>query len=430
MTHDAYLQSEPAQRKLIRASNIAGINVSVFGYAPKELERLTGCGSCTQACTYVAELPWGGQACRNSREKAATAALKRQIPVPFLCHMGFSCAAMPALLSKDNIHVVFLGPYCPSEAPNSLEHDAQEGLSALEQKSIEKLPFTLSDIPSASAASVPDVAQWLAETLSEDYLSHSANQKETDSAEDFPPAPNSNPKRSTTHTVHAPFEAGAIVAALVGGDTRQARLLVHSQINDTFSRRKIRMPIKRARSIAVVATVLEWAEQADADTRLCWEKFTAFQESIQQWDNEDDLTKAAIKVLSPIRRQVQEGTKKKAESKYDFVPLNTLITQHFKDGITLNTVAETLGENPTTITKRLQRTFGLSYSQYVGQMKIEHSKKLFRSTKLSISQVAQRIGLNDSANFAKLFKKHAQLTPSQFRSQFGKTANKQERTQS
>ena len=99
-----------------------------------------------------------------------------------------------------------------------------------------------------------------------------------------------------------------------------------------------------------------------------------------------------------------------------------LVTKHFKEGITLKEVATHLGENPTTITKRLQRTFALSFSQYVGQMKVEHAKKLFRTTKLSNGEVAKRIGIHDSANFAKLFRKHAQLSPSQFRTQFGKTS--------
>lgn len=432
MTHDAYLNSEAAQQSLQRAVSIANTSVSVFEYqissnakAPTEEDRLTGCGECAQACAYVSRLSWGAQACRKSREKAATASLKRQLPVPFLCHMGFSCVSMPALSTKDNTHALFFGPFCPSEAPDSLEQDALDALEGLENKSLDELPFSLDDIPNSPAATLPEIAQWLCESLTQEWTAQNSSTESPAESDVTSPTPSSRTrKRGSIPPAQAPFDAGAVVAALVGGDARQAKTLILSQIQSTVSPRRSRVAVKRARSIAVVATVLEWAEQADADTGLCWEKFTQFQASIQQWESDDEIAQAAMKVLSPIRRQVQKNRKRDTETQYDFVPMNTLITKHFKTGITLKDVAANLNENATTITKRLQRTFGLSFSQYVGQMKIEHAKKLFRTTKLNAGQVAQRIGLKDSANFAKLFRTHAQLSPSQYRTQFGKVSKK------
>jgi AraC-like DNA-binding protein len=426
MSHNAYIDSDSTQDSVQRAASIANTNVSIFEYHinanPAEQQALTGCGHACASCNYVGNLPWGAQACRNSREKAATSALKRKKAVPYLCHMGFSCVAIPALNIKDILHVMHFGPFCPSEAPDSLTLDALQALEKLEDTSIDTLPFSLDDIPQSPAQTVPDIAQWLCETLTQQYALQSEPTKESSTLDHENTAPLIYNKRLKNTPLPAQYDAGAIVAALIGGDTKQARMMIYSQIDTHQSRKRTRIQVLRARTIAVVATVLEWAEQADTNTQLCWAKFPPFQEAIQTLDAVDDLSKAAIKVLTPIRREIQANRKKSTDTKYEFTPLNKLITKHFKDGITLNEVAQILDENPTTITKRLQRTFALSFSQYVGQMKIEHAKKLFRTTKLTIGQVAQRIGIQDSANFTKLFRAHAQLSPSQYRSQYGKNA--------
>lgn len=417
MRHEQFLESDLTRCILQRASNIGGTAIAVFDYEDgREGDACAGCGPCADVCAYVGNLPWGAQACRKSREKAANASIKRQKPVPFICHMGFSCVAMPAFADKEASQAMILGPFCPSEAPDSLEQDALDGLSALENKEVDSLPFDLNDIPVTSASSLPEVAAWLCETLTSELYFATEIPVPDDS-----PFPNpKNRKRSIVDDKQTPFDSGAIVAALVGGDTKQARLLVHSQITDTASRRRTRVTVKRARSVAVVASVLEWAEHADADTSRCWDKFNAFQDTVQTCDNETDLTKAAMKVLSPIHRQKKFSTKPKTESNYDFVALNKLITTHFKDGITLNTVAKTLEQNPTTITKRLQRTFGLSYSDYVGRMKVDLAKKLLRTTKLTVGDIGKRVGVNDSTNFSKLFRKHEHTAPTKYRAQFGK----------
>ncbi len=95
MLYDEFLESEFAQRILNRAAAVANTSFSIFKTESRsETEHLETCGDCAQACAYVNKLPWGPQACRNSRSKAIASAQRRNKPVPFLCHMGFSCVAM------------------------------------------------------------------------------------------------------------------------------------------------------------------------------------------------------------------------------------------------------------------------------------------------------------------------------------------------
>lgn len=415
MLHDEFLETEFARRIIERAAGVAGTALTIFHTANGE-SKLTGCGDCADACAHVNKLPWGAQACRRSREKALTSAFARKKPVPFLCHMGFSCAAMPVFPDSDADLGMVLGPFCPSEAPDSLDKDARDGLAKLTNKPRDMLPFHLTDIPLAPAETVPEVALWLSESLQTALELHEGRAPSAPQ----PPATTIALSRPLVHAGTAPFDASTIVMALKSGDSREARLLVESQIRDTESRRRTRLAVKRARAVAVVAAVLEWAENSDTDTEASWTKFTAFQSTVQELDTEADLIREAMKVLSPIVRKARKP--KSPESKttdYDFGPLNKLITANLKDGITLKDVAAQLGENATTITKRLQRNFDLSFSDYIGRMRVAKAKTLLRNPKLTIGQVAQRVGLNDNANFAKLFRKHEGITPTAYRKQFG-----------
>ncbi|MFP6582185.1 MAG: AraC family transcriptional regulator [Candidatus Hydrogenedentota bacterium] len=416
MLYDEFLESEFAQRILNRAAAVANTSFSIFKTESRsETEHLETCGDCAQACAYVNKLPWGPQACRNSRSKAIASAQRRNKPVPFLCHMGFSCVAMSVYPETDAELTMVFGPFCPSEAPGSLEGDAKRGLAKLiTEDEIDVLPFELDDIPLSSAATVPDVAQWLGETLADSIKLHES------------PAPlkptltksGSKSARPSPPAAQSPYHAGAIVAALVGGRSKEARLLLKSQITDTASRRRTRIAVKRARCIAVVAAVLEWAERSETNKESCWTKFDSLNKTIATLENDSDLLNASMKVLAPIAKKSRAPKTTTTKNNYDFKPINDLILSRIKQGITLNEVATTLGENPTTITKRLQRNFGLSYSDYLGRMKINQAKTLLRQPKLTITEVARRVGLNDSANFSKLFRKHEGITPSAFRKQF------------
>jgi len=88
--------------------------------------------------------------------------------------------------------------------------------------------------------------------------------------------------------------------------------------------------------------------------------------------------------------------------------------------VTLIAAASKAGIEPAALTKRLQRKFGLSYSDYAGRHRIRRAQRLLRETKLSIAEVARRVGMTDASNFGKLFVKHTGATPTQYRERFAK----------
>ena len=99
--------------------------------------------------------------------------------------------------------------------------------------------------------------------------------------------------------------------------------------------------------------------------------------------------------------------------------VDDVLSESLADGVTLNEVAARIGCTPSAITHALQRKFGMSFTQYVGRLRVAAAKELLRRTRLSPMEIGRRIGIPDASNFARLFKKFENMTPLEYRKRSG-----------
>jgi transcriptional regulator GlxA family with amidase domain len=72
-----------------------------------------------------------------------------------------------------------------------------------------------------------------------------------------------------------------------------------------------------------------------------------------------------------------------------------------------------------TFQRRFARATGLTPIDYVHTLRLEEAKQLLESTELPIEAVALDVGYQDTAFFARLFKRKVCVTPAQYRRRFG-----------
>jgi len=83
--------------------------------------------------------------------------------------------------------------------------------------------------------------------------------------------------------------------------------------------------------------------------------------------------------------------------------------------LTVQGMAESLGLNRTYLTGVFKKTTGRTVKQYIDEYRLGLAKGMLRFGDFSISQVADQLGYPDVFTFSKFFKKHANLTPSDYR---------------
>lgn len=403
------LAGPEATRLIARAARVAQMAVAVHAYAGPESAKVAGCGACAEACAFVHTLPWGSQACRRSREKHARLALKRDRPVAYLCHMGFACVAGP-IGPSDAAHAVIFGPFSPAEVPNALEHDAREGLEKLENTAREELPFTLADIPSVPSGVVPEVAEWLQETLLKQLVVGSEQPESVyESANETQLKQSVSRRSSRTVPVRDAYNARAILAALASPDSAAVREAVGHALRSGRSTQKPEN--LRVRVTAVVAAVAEAASNHAAG-RVAPVLGIA-QPAVDAVKSMEDAVRAVTRALAPLRRALLKAGDASGQF---YTAFERYVEEHLADSLSLDTAAKHFDLPPSTLTRRLERRYGLTFTGYVARRRVERAKTLLAKNTLSVDAVAKRVGLTDGAHLRKLLNRFEGVTPSELRS--------------
>lgn len=99
--------------------------------------------------------------------------------------------------------------------------------------------------------------------------------------------------------------------------------------------------------------------------------------------------------------------------------LNNILTYiriHALDGdkMKIGNLAAHFLMSPNYISIYVKKHTGLPLQQHIMQTRLKQADKLLQQNRLTINQVAERLGFNDASHFNKLFRKYRQVNPSKF----------------
>jgi AraC family L-rhamnose operon regulatory protein RhaS len=83
--------------------------------------------------------------------------------------------------------------------------------------------------------------------------------------------------------------------------------------------------------------------------------------------------------------------------------------------ITIEELTEIFHVNRTTLSQKFKSATGISIIEYLVKLRIKIAAVMLRDTLLPISEILDRVGFYDSVHFLRMFKKHMNCTPSEYR---------------
>lgn len=99
--------------------------------------------------------------------------------------------------------------------------------------------------------------------------------------------------------------------------------------------------------------------------------------------------------------------------------LNNYITQHLSDEqLNVDMLAQKMEYSRTLFYKKVKELLGVSPADYIRRRRMEKAADLLQNEKLSIKEVASRVGICDAHYFTKLFKSHYGITPKKYQKDF------------
>jgi AraC-like DNA-binding protein len=88
---------------------------------------------------------------------------------------------------------------------------------------------------------------------------------------------------------------------------------------------------------------------------------------------------------------------------------------HYKEPISRDRLAGLLSLSPAYFSTMFRKRTGYSPVQYLTKIRLDEAKRLLRSTRIPVADVAAETGFADSFYFARVFAKETGLSPSEFR---------------
>ncbi|MCG8614045.1 MAG: AraC family transcriptional regulator [Pseudomonadales bacterium] len=99
----------------------------------------------------------------------------------------------------------------------------------------------------------------------------------------------------------------------------------------------------------------------------------------------------------------------------DIVRAQEWCHDQWQQEITIDDLARIAGLNSRTFTRRFKNATGLTAVQYLQALRLNRSAELLKDTNLSVSDIAQIAGFRDLNYFTRLFKRHNDVTPGEYR---------------
>jgi YesN/AraC family two-component response regulator len=91
------------------------------------------------------------------------------------------------------------------------------------------------------------------------------------------------------------------------------------------------------------------------------------------------------------------------------------VNENYKNKISLKTVANHLHTNPSYLSMLFKQEMGITFTDYLNQVRINRSCELLTNTSLNLIDVSLQAGFDDQSYFSKVFKKLKGVTPKSYR---------------
>ncbi len=102
----------------------------------------------------------------------------------------------------------------------------------------------------------------------------------------------------------------------------------------------------------------------------------------------------------------------------EIIEIICYIETHYCESPTLSQMAQKVNLSEGYLSKLFSKQLGMSYSEYIGNVKIEHAQTLLLKTNKSIMEIALEIGYCNGDYLSAKFKKITGMTPIEFRKHY------------
>jgi len=111
-----------------------------------------------------------------------------------------------------------------------------------------------------------------------------------------------------------------------------------------------------------------------------------------------------------------------ADRREQIRPVLAYVDRHCREGITLDDVAPLVHVSPSRVRHVFKDVTGVSFKEYVTQVRVAEAKRLLLSTELSVADVARTVAYSNLNQFYKVFSRSCGMSPGEYRRHYATAA--------
>lgn len=360
----------------------------------------------------------GDQACQKLHLFGANESERLGGRYFYFCPMGMGCIASPIILGGQIAGALVAGPMRIMEredhmASTPLLRDLPAGekrtaVTKLLQKFPHRDPGDLSHL-SALLLSTALYIGGESRSILEQYKDHIQVQTAEERTR--------RPVLESVKTAYPLDKEQALVRAVKEGDRSEARSVLGDLVGHMRFASGGEFSAMRARSLELMALVSRAAADGGADFEVVLGLNQQFLKESDYLRSTDELTAWLRKVVERYTALVFDAVDVK-HKEIIYKAIN-FMKRNFSGKLTLEETARYVGFSPTYFCKVFLQEMGMSFSKYLGNLRMEHSKKLLLFSDLSVNEICEAVGFEDPSYFIKVFRRYTGVTPGKYRKMQG-----------
>ena len=137
---------------------------------------------------------------------------------------------------------------------------------------------------------------------------------------------------------------------------------------------------------------------------------------------EEELERV-VRVLSESKGNRRPSLDKRQEPVIPESMVDNVISEirkRYAENLSLTELAERNSVSPGRLSTMIKEKVGMTFSDLVVSLRMQKAKELLMNDRLSIQEIAEKVGYNDYFYFTKVFKRTENISPSKYRKTLSK----------
>jgi two-component system response regulator YesN len=201
--------------------------------------------------------------------------------------------------------------------------------------------------------------------------------------------------------------------AIQWGDKPRAVAILNDLLGIIFFSSGNSLELISFRVMEIISLLSRATVRGGADEEVVFKKSIICQKEIRHYSSLEGLSIWLSKVLHSFLDMVIVSM----DEAWDPTISKALryIHSHYKEPITLDDLAQSVGLSPNYMSHLFNTTMGISFSTYVNTLRVEKAQHLLAETSLPLIDISGMVGFEEQSYFSKIFKDITTYSPGRYR---------------